>query len=597
MYKKLLFMVVVFFTTFTLHSADAASPAYKTVQTSHIKESKKKGAETVLTVKANTRVKLLSKTRSWAYVQAGKTKGYLSLRSVMPLETPLSKNSMNVVMTYKGTDIVSINRTSYKIDPALRPFFKQNADVLRSTLVVPRTKDRTLVGFKKLHVGFFTKVSKPFIIDKAAASRIDSLYMPRTDVTVTTEGQLRQVVVDTYENYSPPKDDVRTVTLNGPIKQLHTLGVVKLAGTGTINRWDIAKTSKYSFEVPVYYTGEIGFLNIRNIDAVVRGSSNLKVRTVSAPTKTHVLHGKNGVIGAIKPSKTIRGKKMSTKERAVDSMMTNLNESSVRHTLDSLGIPYSKAHVADYVTALQQNELAGPNKRLVNSFSDVKDIIRLVDTAMTAQPKSHPYVSVSDKISIQTENPPKYVHNEYKRAVTAVVRDGRLAHILFKRPDTAKLEWLAREKDGRHFINTYAEISAPGDYQAVLIEDGRVSGFTYKVVNAGQSSIVPELVRINNEPISTYQQAAPAFDAKIVKEGYRSYIVVRSQDKQWLKNVHSYRLIVNPNFISGGHATNDQVDLGGWNPSDCAVLYLQDRAKLSNGLTIQSFGYKDAEFN
>lgn len=37
-----------------------------------------------MTVKANKKVELLSKTNSWTHVQIGKTKGDLSMRSVMP---------------------------------------------------------------------------------------------------------------------------------------------------------------------------------------------------------------------------------------------------------------------------------------------------------------------------------------------------------------------------------------------------------------------------------------------------------------------------------------------------------------------------------
>lgn len=141
---------MLFVILFGIHSVEAASPSYKTVQSTPLKASTQKGAKTLMTVKTNTKVTLLSKTNSWAHVQIGKTKGYLSMRSVMPLETPIASYDRNEVMSYKGTDIVSISGVSYKIDPALKPFFQKNGTALKSMLVVPKTNDRTLIGWKQL---------------------------------------------------------------------------------------------------------------------------------------------------------------------------------------------------------------------------------------------------------------------------------------------------------------------------------------------------------------------------------------------------------------------------------------------------------------
>lgn len=155
-------------------------PMYKTVQSSSLRDSIKPGAKTIQTLKINTRVSLISKTSTWAYVQYGKSKGYVTLRSIIPLEIPIKKVDYTEVMTYKGTNIVSISGKSLKIDPALLPFFKKNAAALKSTLVKETVKNNTLVGFENLTIGFFTPVNQPFTIDKTAASRIDSLSLHRT---------------------------------------------------------------------------------------------------------------------------------------------------------------------------------------------------------------------------------------------------------------------------------------------------------------------------------------------------------------------------------------------------------------------------------
>ncbi|WP_214814562.1 hypothetical protein [Exiguobacterium sp. s196] len=602
MYKKLLGFSLLFVVLFGMQSVEAASPSYKTVQSTPLKASTQKGAKTLMTVKTNTKVALLSKTNSWAHVQIGKTKGYLSMRSVMPLETPIASYDMNEVMSYKGTDIVSISGTSYKIDPALKPFFQKNGTALKSMLVVPKTKDRTLIGWKQLSFFPLGQPASSLVIDKVAASRIDSLYIPwnpmSPNFTLTTAGPLRQVVANAHAHDPAIDGEVQKLTLNGQIEQLHTAGEVQIAGKGTIERWDISKDTEYSYEIPVRYSGEVGFLNIRNTDVVVRGTSTLKVRTVAAPTKTHVLGGKNGVIGSIKPSKTIRGKKMGKAELAIDKMFSNVNEASVTSALDTLNISYTTAHVGDYVTALRQNEAAGPSKRLVNSATDLKDIVRLVDAVMTTKQTTPAYVHTSDsQLKIQTfhdhvDNASYY--NQYARAVTAMVADGTLQSIRFKRPLIEKKEWyISQEKD-----QTFVYDFPVGSIRLVTI-DGNTTRSLVMETKAVERPNYPEsrieLVSINDKPLSAYQQEPPAFEAKVIESGYRTYVAIRSSDKEWLRNTHFFSVDVNANYRDGGPVSMDKINLGGWKSSETVIFEMHGGKRLNN-LTIRSFGYKDAVY-
>ncbi|WP_215145653.1 hypothetical protein [Exiguobacterium qingdaonense] len=598
MYKKLLGFSLLLVVLFGMQSVEAASPTYKTVQSTQLKASKQKGAKTLMTVKANTKVDLLSKTNSWAHVQIGKTKGYLSMRSVMPLETPIASYDMNEVMSYKGTDIVSISGVSYKIDSALKPFFQKNGTALKSMIVVPKTSGRTLTGWKQLSFFPLGQPASSLVIDKAAASRIDSLHIPSTNFTLTTAGPLRQVVKDTYAHYPPLDDDKQTLTLNGQIEQLHTAGEVKIAGKGTIERWDISKDTKYSYEIPVRYTGEVGFLNIRNTDVVVRGTNTLKVRTVAAPTKTHVLGGKNGVIGSIKPSKTIRGKKMGKAELAIDKMFSNVNEASVTNALDTLNISYTTARVGDYVTALRQNEAAGPNKRLVNSVTDLKDIVRLVDAVMTTKQTTQAYVHTSDRqLTVQMSHDHvdnASYHNQYARAVTAMVTDGTLQTIRFKRPLIEKKEWYVSQEKDQAFLYDFPV----GSSRLVTIDGNTTRSLmmeTKEVERPNYSEPRIELVSINDKPLSAYQQEPPAFEAKVIESEGRTYVAIRSSDREWLRNTHFFNVDVNANYRTGGPVSTDKINLGSWKSSE-TVIFEMHGAKRLNNLTIQSFGYKDAVY-
>lgn len=597
MYKKLLGFSLLWVILFGMQSVEAASPSYKTVQSTPLKASTQKGAKTLMTVKTNTKVELLSKTNSWAHVQIGKTKGYLSMRSVMPLETPIASYDMNEVMTYKGTDIVSISGVSYKIDPALKPFFQKNGTALKSMLVVPKTNGRTLIGWKQLSFFPLGQPASSLVIDKVAASRIDSLYIPPTNFTLTTAGSLRQVVVDSFAG-NPPDEGQGPLTLNGQIEQLHTAGAIQISGKGTIERWDISKDTGYSYEIPVRYTGEIGFLNIRNTDVVVRGTSTLKVRTVAAPTKTHVLGGKNGVIGSIKPSKTIRGKKMGKAELAIDKMFSNVNEASVTTAFDTLNLAYTKAHVGDYVTALRQNEAAGPNKRLVNSVADLKDIVRLVDTVMTTKQTTPAYVHTSDRqLTVQMSHDHVDIesyYNQYTRAVTAMVKDDVLQTIRFKRPLIEKREWYFNQEKDQTFVYDFPV----GSNRLVTIDGNTTRSLvmeTREVERPNYPEPRVELVSINDKPLSAYQQEPPVYEAKVVESGYRTYIAVRSNNQDWLRNIHFFNVDVNANYRTGGPVSTDKINLGGWKSSETVIFPLYDTKRLNN-LTIQAFGYKDAVY-
>ncbi|WP_114166891.1 hypothetical protein [Exiguobacterium sp. TNDT2] len=600
MYKPLTALMLALFVIFNVQTADAATAPYKTVQSTQLKANTKSGAKTLQTLKANTRLSVISKTNTWAYVQVGKTKGYVMMRSLIPLEIPIKQFDYNEVMTYKGTDIISIGGKGIKIDPALLPFFKQNAEALRSTFVQPVVKNNTLVKFEKLTIGFFAPVNKTFTIDKNAAARIDSLSLQvRNAVTITTTAPLRQVVLNASPHFAPLEDEALSVTLNGPIQQFHSDGVFTLKGKGSIERWDLAKETAYSFIIPALYNGEVGLVNMKNSDGVIRGSNTFNVRAVSGPSKASLIDGTNGILGATKVTKIIQGKRMGREEKAIDQLWSKMTTAQLESLLKQLSISYTPDRMDAYVTAFKQNHGAGVNKRLVASKEDVRFIIQTVDTVLTSNLSSPPYVSIdAGRVTVKTNHLVK-ARNEstvpYKRNVTAIVKDGVLQSITFKREEDPTIDLKAYEHDNGRYLTT----TAPGSYRVVTIDDGMVKGFTYIIQQQAELDRLYgkgyfELVQLNGNAPATYNQPAPVFEAKIVKHGYATYLVVRSSDRDWMKNVHSYTLPVNKNYIAGGPVIADKIDIGDWNPNDSVVLSHYD-GKINDGLIVKAYGYQNAK--
>ncbi|WP_047794966.1 hypothetical protein [Exiguobacterium sp. JLM-2] len=104
-----------------------------------------------------------------------------------------------------------------------------------------------------------------------------------------------------------------------------------------------------------------------------------------------------------------------------------------------------------------------------------------------------------------------------------------------------------------------------------------------------------KLVSINDKPLAAYQQEPPAFEAKVIESGYRTYVAIRSSDKEWLRNTHFFSVDVNANYRDGGPVSMDKINLGGWKSSE-TVIFEMYGAKRLNNLTIRSFGYKDAVY-
>ncbi|MGA9468076.1 MAG: hypothetical protein WBV10_10630, partial [Exiguobacterium marinum] len=104
-----------------------------------------------------------------------------------------------------------------------------------------------------------------------------------------------------------------------------------------------------------------------------------------------------------------------------------------------------------------------------------------------------------------------------------------------------------------------------------------------------------ELVSINDKPLAAYQQEPPAFEAKVIESGRRTYVAVRSSNQDWLRNIHFFNVDVNANHRTGGPVSPDKINLGSWKSSE-TVIFEMHGAKRLNNLTIQSFGYKDAVY-
>lgn len=605
MYKLLSALILTLILIFTVQQVEAATLPYKTIESIPLKASAKSGAKTLQTLKANTRLTVISKTSTWAYVQVGKAKGYVTTRSIIPFEITLPRDGGNEVMTYKGTDIISLGGKGVKIDPALLSFFKQNAEALRSTLVKPVIKNNTLVRFKKLILGQFAPVKKPFVIDRNAAGRIDSLQLPGTNITLTTAAPLRQVLVQGWDFQPDGETTEWNVTLNGPIQQFHSNTRFTLRGKGTIERWDI-NNAQHSFELPVTYNGEIGFLNVKHADVLLRGTSTFKVRAVSAPTKTHILDGPNGLLGSTKPAVVVQGKQMSADEKAVAAALQNVTAAKLTQLFNHLNISYTTKHLNDYVKAFASNVTAGPNERFFATKADVQYVVSTVDRVMTFDQFSEPLVALSNQINriqIQAENKPygSWSYPIYhKRVVNALVDEAGLIAITFKGPEVISTEIARNERDGRYFI--YDHPHGRGTFRVVTIDGATINGFMYEV-EMGRYSYdehnqidQEELVRIGGKTLDTYNQTPPAFEVKVVKglRGSSPYLAVRSSDKRWLERVYGYEFQVNKNYRTGGRLSSDEVDLAGWDPKQTIVLSQLD-AKLNDSLTIQAFGYQDAK--
>lgn len=600
MYKKWFMVFIITLVTFTMANVEASSSPYKTLESTQLKVSASSKAKTIQTLKVNTNVSLISTQNGWAHIQVGKTRGYVPFKSVLPLEIPIKDHGFNQVMTYKGTDIASVSGKSAKIAPALLPFFKQNAAALRSTLAKPIIENNTIVGFHTLTIGFFVPVDKTFTLDKQAASRIDSLSLQvRKNITVTTAGPLRQVVLNASPYFAPSTEERMNVTLNGPIRQFHSDGVFNLKGKGRIDRWDVAKETLYSFSIQAHYNGEIGYLNMKNEDGMVRGSNTFTVHAVSGPSKASVIDGTNGVLGTTKVTKIIQGKRMGNEEKVINQMWPKVTAAQLERLLNQLNIPHSPERMDAYVKAFTQNHSADANKRLVASREDVSFIVRTVDTVLSMRQSSPPYVSIDNgRVTVKTNHLVRKRSESpasYKRSVTAVIKDDVLYSITFKREEDPTIDFKAYEHDNGRYITT----TSPGSYRVITIDDNMVKGFTYDIQQQAEldqqyGKGYFELVRLNENAPKSYNQPAPVFEAKIVKHGYASYLVVRSNDRNWIKNVHSYTLPVNKNYIAGGQVISDKIDIGNWPPNDSVVLSHYD-GKMNDGLVVKAYGYQNAK--
>ena len=100
---------------------------------------------------------------------------------------------------------------------------------------------------------------------------------------------------------------------------------------------------------------------------------------------------------------------------------------------------------------------------------------------------------------------------------------------------------------------------------------------------------------MNDKPLAAYQHEPPAFETKVIESGHRTYVAIRSNDKEWLRNIHFFNVDVNVNYRTGGPVSMDKINLGGWKSSE-TVIFEMHGAKRLNNLTIQSFGYKDAVY-
>ena len=212
---------------------------------------------------------------------------------------------------------------------------------------------------------------------------------------------------------------------------------------------------------------------------------------------------------------------------------------------------------------------------------------------------SPPYVSIDNgRVTVKTNHLVRKRSESpasYKRSVTAVIKDDVLYSITFKREEDPTIDFKAYEHDNGRYITT----TSPGSYRVITIDDNMVKGFTYDIQQQAEldqqyGKGYFELVRLNENAPKSYNQPAPVFEAKIVKHGYASYLVVRSNDRNWIKNVHSYTLPVNKNYIAGGQVISDKIDIGNWPPNDSVVLSHYD-GKMNDGLVVKAYGYQNAK--
>ncbi len=145
-----------------------------------------------------------------------------------------------------------------------------------------------------------------------------------------------------------------------------------------------------------------------------------------------------------------------------------------------------------------------------------------------------------------------------------MVADSTLRTIRFKCPLLEKKEWVISQEKNQVFIYDFPVES-----------------------NSSQS--------MNDKPLAAYQHEPPAFETKVIESGYRTYVAIRSSDKEWLRNTHFFTVDVNANDRDGGPVSTDKINLGGWKSSETVIFEMHGGKRLNN-LTIRSFGYKDAVY-
>lgn len=589
MFKKIIPFIIFLGCLIVSPTVDAATDSYQTIEAVSLKEKARAQSKTIQVIKANVNVTRLGQTGQWTRIQIGRVTGFVPTQALIARVIPIPDAPSRDAMTYKGSDIVSINGTSYQIDAALKPFFKQNAAALKSTLVLPKTKGRTLIGFEQLQIGFFTPVLKPFQVDRIAATRIDSLHISSQNMTISTAATLRQVVVE------QPLDvpGQLSLTLNGPIHQLYSSGKLALKGKGTIARWDVAADTTYSFISPITYVGTVSFLNLKSVDGVLRASKTLRIQTVSAPTSDSIIDGNNGYVGGATVTHLLQGKRMDDEARAIASTLQRINTTTVKLLFDQLRLPYHPERIESYTIALRDNEKTETNRRLIQTKSDLRWLIDTVNRIIETDVNSPVFVSTSSyALDVTTRHQRKSEEdwsNNYSRNVTATLHNGQLQHITFKREETPVTSLAHRS--GEHF---FATAVAPGTYRTVHLDGNVLTSFQYEVVEStNQRALLIET--INGKAMTAYKKTPPAYEAKLVKLGNRTYLAIRSKDSNWLKHVHRYDLPVNANYIAGGHAISKQLAVGDWDPKQTVILSYT-AGRLSGGLKVHAYGYDVAPY-
>lgn len=599
-------MIVAMFPTLV-----SANTPYVTLKQVALKQSASTKAKTLVIIPKGKTIIHLSDKGSWSNVQYGKQKGFVAKRDVkkqLPVSqtvVPAPSYSYTQYASYKGGSIISFYGKSYKIDPALLPFFKKNAGSLRTIFGLPTFNGNTLVGYKELM--FDLRGTKPIsiMIDAASASRIQAFVVPinkypNVPVTVTATAPVRQLATSGSRPHEPRFQGDSELRLNGPFQQVDLTGRVILTGKASINRLVLRMgdfyPSAHSYLADVHIDGTISNLESMYRDAQITLGKTTVVRNIKAIDDSQLVDGQFGLIQGEKlQSNILKGRRMTATEQQIstwtDTLATRkVDDSILMEWLQQLGLRHVFLEfLPSYRLALETNATATNTRVQMGTVEAWQQLILDVNASLSTTVYDRPYVLVEGQDAvIRHDRPLRDLKTErtdtfQKELIGLIGPTGQLEQIAFKRTYTNAKFHQYGIPDFQENFSIAKSYQAPGTYRHVSILNGRrhVIGFDVAPID-GRLGVV----KVNGQNVNDFQKTPPKVEIKLAG----AYLFVRSTDSAWLGNAQQFKSgpYNEPTQLAVGNLSQ----AGDWNKGAYLAAGSYGLAK-GKSIRIQAYGYRD----